>query len=191
MFVPTNKNVAKVYSAFPIWTTPISTPLPMVDDDNNNNNNNNLSADSSQSPPQPEKKRRTISILLCPAQFCVPDDYDVLWDELKRLQQGQHPAPAPAPSSFNDFEQESITIGTTVVAPLSRNQWLQVSKAALTPEFFSSQLKVHSTLDWYFQAMEEGIAQLFAKDGPDTHICIIGHSIGGWVARAYLGGCSR
>jgi len=128
--------------------------------------------------PSLQPETRKVSILLCPAQFCVPEDYQLLWDELRK----QH----------HHYLQTSTTIiGTTLVAPLSRTDWIQVAKALPTSAFFNGRLPVHSTLDWYFDAIEQGISQILAKDGPDTNICIIGHSIGGWVARAYLGGCSR
>ena len=29
------------------------------------------------------KSKKRVSILLCPAQFCVPDDYDVLFDSIR------------------------------------------------------------------------------------------------------------
>lgn len=46
------------------------------------------------------------------------------------------------------------------------------------------------TLQWYFDAIENGLSEILEKEGEDAEICIIGHSIGGWVARAYLGGLS-
>ena len=54
-------------------------------------------------------------------------------------------------------------------------------------------LSVKVTLDWYFEAMERGLSELMVETGgitDDIEICVIGHSIGGWVARAYLGGLS-
>jgi hypothetical protein len=147
-----------------------STILGALDDDDGT-----VSPISSSSRERPQREKRRVSILLCPAQFCVPADYEVLWEQLQIQQQ----------------LSSTITIGTTVVAPLSRTSWIQVAKAVPTPAFLSSQLPVHSTLDWYFEAIEQGLAEIYAKDGPTANICIIGHSIGGWVARAYLGGCSR
>ena len=174
-----------------LWATPLDDADRKDDDDASDNRlSTSLSSALLQPPPLQQSlssesllpKTRKVSILLCPAQFCVPEDYEVLWDEL-RTQQHQH--------QQQQQQQTTTIIATTLVAPLSRTDWIKVAKALPTSAFLNGQLPVHSTLDWYFDAIEQGILQLFAKDGPDTNICIIGHSIGGWVARAYLGGCSR
>jgi pimeloyl-ACP methyl ester carboxylesterase len=39
--------------------------------------------------------------------------------------------------------------------------------------------------------MENALGEIYAQEGENAQICIIGHSIGGWVARAYLGGLSE
>ncbi len=41
-----------------------------------------------------------------------------------------------------------------------------------------------SALKWEFDAIEEVLADIFATEGADVNICLVGHSIGGWVARA-------
>jgi triacylglycerol esterase/lipase EstA (alpha/beta hydrolase family) len=46
-------------------------------------------------------------------------------------------------------------------------------------------------LSWYFDAMETALTEIFEQEGTDAKVCIIGHSIGGWVARAFLGGLSE
>ena len=120
-------------------------------------------------------QRRRVSILLCPAQFCVPDDYSDFFDRLSVLSQ---------------TDMSIAEIGTCRVAPLPRTEWIKVAKQLPTQEFFDAQLNVRKTLDWYFQAIEKGLADIFAQEGPDANICFVGHSIGGWVARAYLGGMS-
>jgi triacylglycerol esterase/lipase EstA (alpha/beta hydrolase family) len=78
--------------------------------------------------------------------------------------------------------------------PLSRRDWIKVSKQLPTAQFWNGQLENHKTLDWYFEKLEEGFANILHNDdegdGVDG-ICLVGHSIGGWVARAYLGGLSR
>jgi hypothetical protein len=76
------------------------------------------------------------------------------------------------------------------VAPLPRTEWIKVAKQLPTQEYLDATLPCHRTLDWYFRAMETALGDIYAQEGEDTNICIIGHSIGGWVARAYLGGLS-
>ena len=58
------------------------------------------------------------------------------------------------------------------------------------PKLWDATLPVQSTLGWYFDALETAVTNIFAQEGPDVDVCIIGHIIGGWVARAYLGGLS-
>jgi len=116
------------------------------------------------------KTKRKLAVLLCPAQFCVPVDYTELLDTI----QTQH---------------TDVDIVATRVAPLPRTEWIKVAKQLPTKDFIDANLSVKRTLDWYFDAIEEGLAELFT-DGEDIEICMLGHSIGGWVARAYLGGLS-
>ena len=118
---------------------------------------------------------RRVAVLVCPAQFCVPDDYDVLFENLSKV----------------GSTEEGVEIGTCRVAPLPRTEWIKVARNLPSVEFLEARLPVHSTLKWYFDAMESALNEIFAIEGPDVNICIVGHSIGGWVARAFLGGLSR
>lgn len=114
-----------------------------------------------------------VAVLICPAQFCVPVDYDTLIADIK-----------------GSASKSSVSIGTCKVAPLPRTEWIKVARNLPTRSFIDSTLPVYKTLDWYFEAMEDAISSIFAEEGVDVNLCIIGHSIGGWVARAYLGGLS-
>ncbi|GKY95399.1 hypothetical protein MPSEU_000501400 [Mayamaea pseudoterrestris] len=117
-----------------------------------------------------------ISVLVCPAQFCVPADYISLLNNLKVL------------------ESTGILtrpIGSFKVAPLPRTEWIKVARQLPTKAFLEARLPVVETLGWYFDAIDNAMAQIIAEQGSSTRICIIGHSIGGWVARAYLGGLSQ
>lgn len=119
--------------------------------------------------------KRRVAVLICPAQFCVPADYDTLLDDIRtRIEE-------------ND---SGIEIVAGRVAPLPRTEWIKVAKQLPTKNFLNAELSVRVTLDWYFDAMEKGLAELYSSAGDDVEVCIIGHSIGGWVARAYLGGLS-
>jgi hypothetical protein len=115
--------------------------------------------------------KKKVAVLVCPAQFCVPADYACLEEQLRRL--------VPELQTF-------------IVAPLPRTEWIKVAQQLPTVAFVQAKLPVLETLSWYFDAIEQGLSEIFAssdsEDGGDVSICIIGHSIGGWVARAYLGG---
>ena len=90
---------------------------------------------------------------------------------------------------------------------LPRTEWIKVAQQLPTQNFVLAQLPVEPTLYWYFQAIEMSLNNIIAaeqlyrtsQNGNNRNddeeeeafsICIIGHSIGGWVARAYLGGLS-
>ena len=118
-----------------------------------------------------EMKKKRMAVLLCPAQFCVPVDYTDLLETIQA-------------------EHGDVDVVATRVAPLPRTEWIKVAKQLPTKDFIDANLSVKVTLDWYFEAIEQGLAELFAEGGEDVDVCVIGHSIGGWVARAYLGGLS-
>ena len=124
------------------------------------------------------RAKKRVAVLLCPAQFCVPLDYTELLDTIQ--------------SSLSSSSQHNVEIVATRVAPLPRTEWIKVAKQLPTKNFIDANLSVRVTLDWYFEAMERGLSELMAESGNnnDVEICVIGHSIGGWVARAYLGGLS-
>eukprot|EP00979_Chaetoceros_neogracilis_P013742 scaffold4037_cov265-Chaetoceros_neogracile.AAC.24 len=115
-------------------------------------------------------KDKPTAILICPAQFCVPADYEKLISLLR---------------------SKSPNISSGRVANLPRTEWIKVAKQLPTPAFFSGNLNNAKTLDWYFDAIENGLAEIYAEEGNDVNVCLIGHSIGGWVARSYLGGLSQ
>ncbi|KAL3796013.1 hypothetical protein HJC23_013070 [Cyclotella cryptica] len=138
----------------------------------------NGSHDSSPTTTEPAASAITtpkkVAILLCPAQFCVPADYSSF---LASIKCSPHLPP-------------NTCVVASRVAPLPRTEWIKVAKQLPTKKFIDATLDVQVTLDWYFDAIEEALAELFAQAGEDVEICLVGHSIGGWVARAYLGGLS-
>jgi hypothetical protein len=141
------------------------------------------------------KRRRRVAILLCPAQFCVPADYTALLDEIRMR--------ITAAATNDDGEGTIMEVVATRVAPLPRTEWIKVARQLPTLDFLNANLSARRTLGWYFDAMEIAFSELFAEASSssasslgggggtdDVEICVIGHSIGGWVARAYLGGLS-
>ena len=128
------------------------------------------------------KRRRRTAILLCPAQFCVPADYATLLDDMR--------------ARTRDDPTSEVDIVAARVAPLPRTEWIKVARQLPTRDFFDATLSSKTTLGWYFDAIETALSDLFAEAGgggggdDDLSVCVVGHSIGGWVARAYLGGLS-
>jgi len=125
-----------------------------------------------------EKSQKKVAVLICPAQFCVPADYETFLSTLQST------------INSNTSDESTTTIGTCRVANLPRTEWIKVAQSLPTRNFIESTLPVYKTLDWYFEAMEDALADIYKEEGDDVNVCIVGHSIGGWVARAYLGGLS-
>ena len=102
-------------------------------------------------------------IVICPAQFGTKGDYDAL---VAALERAGHP---------------------TFVAPLRKLSWI----TGLAPSFFSAdfwlgELKPAKVLRFYYDALDEAVAAARAAH-PGAKVHLVAHSIGGWVARAYLG----
>lgn len=102
-------------------------------------------------------------VLICPAQFGTESDYD---DLALALKAAGHPA--------------------VRVAPISRASWLRILPSALTPQYWNNNLEVSPALDFYLEALDQGVADLRRTCGADTKFALVGHSIGGWVMRGYL-----
>ena len=101
-------------------------------------------------------------VLLCPAQFGTESDYQELVETLRG--RGHE----------------------TTVAPLARFDWFRLLPAAFTAEYWTGELKPQTALPFYFEALDRA-ADRIAAAHPDQKIQLVAHSIGGWVARAYLG----
>mmetsp|Transcript_25314 Transcript_25314/g.31194 ORF Transcript_25314/g.31194 Transcript_25314/m.31194 type:complete len:362 (+) Transcript_25314:77-1162(+) len=115
-------------------------------------------------------KSGKVALVIAPAQFCVPADYQKL---------------------INTLKESNKSIITAKVAPLPRTEWIKVAQQLPTQSFFNATLNNAKTLKWYFDAIENSLAEIYNEVDEDTTVCIIAHSIGGWVARAYLGGLSQ
>lgn len=114
------------------------------------------------SPPVPAASLSKDPVIVCPAQFGTLKDYQELVDE---LQARGHP---------------------TVVAPLAFTDWLRLIPASLTTEYWTGELSPDVALPFYYEALEKAAAQL-AEQYPGKKVQLVAHSIGGWIARAYLG----
>ena len=117
-----------------------------------------------------EDNERKTAVIICPAQFCVPKDYEDLVQSL----------------TF-----KSTKISSARVANLPRTEWIKVAQQLPTSEFLAAELNNAKTLKWYFDAIENSVSDVYSEEGEDVKLCFIGHSIGGWVARSYLGGLSQ
>jgi len=109
--------------------------------------------------------------IIFPAQLGTKDDYKGLEAVLSTLSNG--------------------TL-TAYTAPLERINW----PVGLLPSFFSSNyvsgtLKPNEVLGFYFNRIDEAIARAYLdnlNEERELEFVLVGHSIGGWIARAWLSG---
>jgi len=102
-------------------------------------------------------------VILCPAQFGTEEDYKDLKADLKSRGFALYPA------------------------PLSRFDWLRIVPSTFTKEFFTAELRPKKALGFFYEALDKALARVEADFAADVPISVLGHSIGGWVARSYIG----
>ena len=69
---------------------------------------------------------------------------------------------------------------------LKRFDWLKIAKSIATPAYWQGKLEPKGSLGFYFDAANEAVERVKAEY-PDRKIHLVSHSIGGWIARAFLG----
>jgi hypothetical protein len=100
------------------------------------------------------------SVVICPQQFGgKPGDYTALTQQLRSR---GHPV---------------------YLARISALDWLSIVQSAVTKEYFKGELEPSKTLLFYMNAVNAAVERM----GEDKEFTILSHSIGGWVARAWLG----
>lgn len=113
--------------------------------------------------PPPAASLTRDPVLVCPAQFGTSDDYAELVDALRER---GHPV---------------------VVAPLAFTDWLRLIPSSFTAAYWTGDLDPDTVLQFYYEALDKAVATIRSDHGTDRPIQLVGHSIGGWIARAYLG----
>jgi len=115
-----------------------------------------------------KKNKRRVAIIF-PAQLATGDDYLELSETIRKLSQG----------SIKCYP-----------APLQRFDW----PIGLIPSFFSKEyitgkLKPSEALSFYLKKVDEAVSAALLELGDeaiDAELILVGHSIGGWIARAWL-----
>ncbi|KAI9081686.1 hypothetical protein K1719_036340 [Acacia pycnantha] len=73
----------------------------------------------------------------------------------------------------------------TVVAKVSRIDWLRNAAGLVDPNYWRGTLKPRPVLDWYLKRIHDAVQE--AKElAEGTTLSLIGHSAGGWLARVYM-----
>ena len=69
---------------------------------------------------------------------------------------------------------------------VERNDWLKVAKGILSLGFWRGKLTTHPSYSWYLQRARGAVhSALAASEG--SQVVLVGHSAGGWLARAFAG----
>jgi pimeloyl-ACP methyl ester carboxylesterase len=77
---------------------------------------------------------------------------------------------------------EKRGISATVI-PISRSSWLNIAKGALSKSFWTYECTPRELFGFYIDAVDRTVRRVVEEKGP----CIlVGHSAGGWLARACL-----
>lgn len=126
-------------------------------------------------PTTPEPLYKT-PIVICPGFGNDPIDY------ITPLEQ-ERSVGLVAQLEKRGFDPERIAI-----VPLSRWEWARVAGGLLDiPNFYTkSALPTGKGYGWYVKRVKETVDQVYESSGGEK-VIVIGHSAGGWLARAALG----
>merc|ERR1719223_223452 len=86
------------------------------------------------------------------------------------------------------LEKRGFDPDRIAIVPLSRWEWIRVAGGLLDiPNFYTkSALPTGNGYGWYISRLKETIDTAYANSGGEK-VIVIGHSAGGWLARAALG----
>lgn len=72
------------------------------------------------------------------------------------------------------------------VVPVERKDWFRVGRMALTMDYYRGRCTTHPGYSWYLERVKETVNAAVSSSGSDK-VLLVGHSAGGWLARAFLG----
>ncbi|KAJ6763182.1 ALPHA/BETA-HYDROLASES SUPERFAMILY PROTEIN [Salix purpurea] len=92
-------------------------------------------------------------------------------------------------NNTGDYQKLELTLQEygvpTVVAKVSRFDWLRNAAGLADPNYWSGSLRPRPVLDWYLKRIDEAVQE--AKElAQGQTLSLIGHSAGGWLARVYM-----
>ena len=97
------------------------------------------------------------------------------------------PAQFGTPSDYIKFKEELESRGHPVyILNLEFLDWLQIGKSVFTSDYLQGTLKPKNALGFYFEAVDKALAKC-REEYPTRKVHLLAHSIGGWIARSYLG----
>jgi alpha-beta hydrolase superfamily lysophospholipase len=69
---------------------------------------------------------------------------------------------------------------------VERKDWFKVAKGAMSLAFWRGQLTTHPSYSWYLQRVRTTVQHALATSEA-SQVVLVGHSAGGWLARAFTG----
>ncbi|KAG7666660.1 hypothetical protein Ndes2526B_g04865 [Nannochloris sp. 'desiccata'] len=132
---------------------------------------------------QPSRQNKHLPIVILPGFGNASRDYDAPF--------GNADASLAAALARRGFENVRVV-------PVERKDWIKVGKMIFTPEYWTGNLNsTDPGYTWYLERVKETVeaAQKTAAstspsettDLEGNKVVLVGHSAGGWLARAYLG----
>ncbi|CEM09753.1 unnamed protein product [Vitrella brassicaformis CCMP3155] len=100
-------------------------------------------------------------VLICPAQLGISEDY---LDMISELNARGYPAYA---------------------VDLKRLDWLELIPSSLTLAYWQGKLEPSKVLQFYYRALRRSVTSV-REAHPEQRMHLVGHSIGGWIVRAFL-----
>uniref|UniRef100_A0A6N2NKD5 GPI inositol-deacylase n=1 Tax=Salix viminalis TaxID=40686 RepID=A0A6N2NKD5_SALVM len=92
-------------------------------------------------------------------------------------------------NNTGDYQKLELTLQEygvpTVVAKVSRFDWLRNAAGLVDPNYWSGSLRPRPVLDWYLKRIDEAVQEAKEQAQGQT-LSLIGHSAGGWLARVYM-----
>ena len=73
---------------------------------------------------------------------------------------------------------------TVDVLPVERRDWFNVAKALFSPNFYSGRCTASEGYRWYLDRVALAVQR---RESAGQRVTLVGHSAGGWLARAFLG----
>jgi len=91
------------------------------------------------------------------------------------------------PGDYDELAADLRARGHPVyLARLGALQWLSITKSAFSGAYWAGELEPSQALKFYMDAADAAAVRMQAED-PEREFSILSHSIGGWIARAWLG----
>lgn len=91
------------------------------------------------------------------------------------------------PSNKNDGLKDILSSRgvSSFVVPIIRTDWLNVARGIFTIDFWKSSCKPKALFYFYFDAVDKMVKEV-VQDNGNQPVILVGHSAGGWLARAIL-----